>query len=137
MQVLAIVTTVLAIGCSVEAPPPPRPPAEQAAAVARQDAASIRPDTTQRSIADALPMGDVLLPDTRTQAGVYALLFEIRYHGTAEAGNVVKNEALPMPTLTGSAANWLKEFADVPVALWRAAHRPFPTKARPFDVALR
>jgi hypothetical protein len=78
MHVFAIVAMVLAIGCTVEAPPPPLPLAEQAAAVARQDATSIRPDITERSIADSLSIGDVLLPHARTEADVYALLFEVR-----------------------------------------------------------
>lgn len=118
MHVFVIGVMVLAIECTVEAPPPPFPLAAQAEAVARQDATPIQPNITDRSFADASSMGDMLLPRAGTEADVYALLFEVRYHGTAEAAKVVTDEAVPMPTLTGSAANWLKEFADLPVALW-------------------
>jgi hypothetical protein len=75
-------------------------------------------------------------PQARAEADVYALLFELRYHGSTPAGKVVKSAAVPMPTLSGSSAHWLKQFDDGPITLRRLANLPTPTKVRPFEVEL-
>ena len=77
----------------------------------------------------------VLVPQARTEADVYTRLFELGYHGTPPMVRVVKDVAVLMPTLSGSSADWVKQFDDAPVALRRAAGQPFPTTARLLDVA--
>jgi hypothetical protein len=61
----------------------------------------------------------LVLAQAGTEADVYAPLFEVRHHGIRPSITVVRDVAVPMPTLTGSSADWLKQFDDVPVALPR------------------
>src|SRR5215213_3730930 len=129
MRVFAIVTLALALRCSAERPPTPLPPDEQAVVLARRDATLAQQEVAERLFRRPAAKGDVFLPHARTEADVYALLFELRYHGMS-AGAVVRNAALPMPALNGSAADWLEQFADVPLALRRAAYQPFPSNER-------
>jgi hypothetical protein len=80
------------------------------------------------SIAFAGPA--LVLAQAGTEADIYAPLFEVRHHGIRPSITVVRDVAVPMPTLRGSSADWLKQFDDVPVALRQAASQPSPTKTR-------
>jgi hypothetical protein len=77
----------------------------------------------------------VVLAQAGTAADVYAPLFDVRYHGTRPSIWVVTDMTVPMPTLSSSSADWLRQFDDVPVALRQAASQPSPTRARILDVA--
>jgi hypothetical protein len=83
-----------------------------------------------------LAVAAVLFSQASTDADVYSALLEIRYHAAPASKMVVKDVAIPMPTLAGSSAHWLEQFNDVPLDLRRAASRPQPTQLRPFDTAL-
>jgi hypothetical protein len=70
------------------------------------------------------------------EADVYAALFALRLHGTLASTMMVKDVAVPMPTVSGSAAEWLTQFDDVPAALRLWVSQPVPTQAKPLDVGL-
>jgi hypothetical protein len=72
-----------------------------------------------------------------SEAAVYAALFKGEYPSAKPLSQlVVQDAAIPMPALAGSAAEWLKQFEVVPMALREAAGQPNPTKSRAFDVGL-
>jgi hypothetical protein len=59
---------------------------------------------------------------------VYAPLLSERYHAVPASQMVVKEMAVAMPTLQGSASDWLKQFEKVPSELYESASRPSPTR---------
>jgi hypothetical protein len=69
-------------------------------------------------------------------AAVYQPLLRERYHGTSASQMVVKDTSLPMPTLRGSLADWLKQFDEVPHALTRAASQPSPKESRRLEASM-
>jgi hypothetical protein len=68
------------------------------------------------------------------EADVYAALFALRLHGTPASTMPVKDIAVPMPTVSGSAAEWRTQFDDVPAALRLSVSQPAPTQAKPLNV---
>jgi hypothetical protein len=68
-----------------------------------------------------------------SESDVYAALFRSTYPSLKPLSKmIVKDVAIPMPTLTGSAVDWLEQFEEVPAALRVAASQPAPTRARAF-----
>jgi len=63
-----------------------------------------------------------------SSAPIYAELLARRYHGVAGELMIVKDRTVAMPTLVGSATDWLAKFGDVPAELRQAASRQAPTK---------
>jgi hypothetical protein len=67
---------------------------------------------------------------SQVESGLYAPLLRERYHGTPASQMVVKDSAVAMPSLRGSAIEWRREFDDTPSELRRAASEPSPTITR-------
>jgi hypothetical protein len=83
----------------------------------------------------AVVIGALGLSQVDVAAELYAALLGERYHGVPAALMVVKDTAVAMPTLLGSASEWLAQFDQVPSELRRAASQPSPTKRRRLDGA--
>jgi len=95
-------------------------------------------DCTARTVLAFLVIASIAAVSAQAQreADVYAALFTLRLHGTPASTMVVRDVAVPMPTVSGAAAEWLTQFDDVPAALRLSVSQPVPTRVEPLDVGL-
>ena len=74
-------------------------------------------------------------PAAEQSAAVYDLVLRGTFHAVPGRRMVVKNSAIAMRPLAGSNEDWMKQFANMPHELRRAAARRHPARRAPFTTA--